>query len=62
MSAEELANDAKMSESEKDVEGAVESVVEPQIASKTTTRLELWAFYVYYIVSSPYQLCLHKRS
>ncbi|KAI0733564.1 MFS general substrate transporter [Fomitopsis betulina] len=49
MSAEELANDAKMSESEKDVEGAVESVVEPQIASKTTTRLELWAFYVYYI-------------
>lgn len=40
--------------SEKDVEGAVETVVEPQNKGSafTTTRWELQAFYVYYIVSS----------
>lgn len=51
MSAEDLATDAKVSE--KDVEGIVEPVVGSQNKGNafTTTRLELWAFYVYYIVS-----------
>lgn len=51
MSVEDLPTDAKPSE--KDVEGIVKPVVRPQNkgSSFTTTRWELWAFYVYYIVS-----------
>ena len=47
----DLPTDAKASE--KDVEGIVKPVVRPQNkgSSFTTTRWELWAFYVYYIVS-----------
>ena len=49
MLADDLATDTKVSE--KDAEGVVGPVVENKGSAFTTTRWELWAFYVYYIVS-----------